>query len=56
MSRKPLKHRGPKVSRSALVRAVASSTAIELGKSVATLEAMLACASSRYPGLKLAKK
>jgi hypothetical protein len=48
--------RQPKVpSRKAIVRAVASSTAIETGKKVAELEKLLRRKSIRFPSLSLAK-
>ena len=48
--------RQPKVpSRKAIVRAVASSTAIETGKKVAELEKILRRKSVRFPSLVLAK-
>jgi hypothetical protein len=53
---KSLRYRGKTLSQAAVRRAVASSSAIELGKPVLVLERILECASVRHQGLKLAKK
>lgn len=45
---------GSKVSRARIVRAVASSSAIEIGKNVKVIEAKLKARHPKYSGLQLA--
>ena len=45
----------PAVSRAAIVRTVASSTAIETGERIASLERILLAQTSKYRDLKLAR-
>lgn len=45
---------GSKVSKARIVRAVASSSAIEIGKNVKAIEAKLKARHQKYAGLQLA--
>ncbi|WP_169740941.1 MULTISPECIES: hypothetical protein [Methylomicrobium] len=54
MNIKRPKNKAPTVSKSMIIRSIASSTAIETGQPIAVIEAKLKVASKKYRHLKLA--